>query len=46
MGLAEELKALQELRDKRVSGALFLLHPESESPAVFVLVNSRLAANL
>jgi hypothetical protein len=29
----------------RLSGPLFLHHPESESPAVCVLVNSRLAAN-
>jgi len=28
-----------------LSGPLFLRHPESESPAVLVLVNSRLAAN-
>ena len=30
---------------KELSGPLFLHHPESESPAVLVLVNSRLAAN-
>lgn len=34
-----------EAQWSRLSGPLFLLHPESESPAVVVLVNSRLAAN-
>ena len=30
---------------RNLTGPLFLYHPESESSAVLVLVNSRLAAN-
>ena len=43
--LLPQIRSTQKLASPGMTGPLFLYHPESESLAVVVLMNSRLAAN-